>query len=149
MNIKKRTRVQTSSYGEPGRISHDSTPFYANSLYKGMSKEKEVIYEEDRIFLCWDILKGKVLKGGTRMTMVSKRKEMTLEEIRERYRNEWVLVEVLEEDELQRPVKVRFITHSENRDIIYEALRKHKGYTYHFYTGTIPKEGYVFECHER
>jgi hypothetical protein len=69
--------------------------------------------------------------------------EMTIDEIKEKYKNQWVLVEVLEEDELQRPVRVRFITHSKTRDGIYEALKNHTGYTYHFYTGKIPKEGYV------
>ena len=68
---------------------------------------------------------------------------MTIEEIREKYKNQWVLVEVLEEDELQRPVKVKLITHSKTRDEIYEALREYKGYTSHFYTGRIPREGYV------
>ena len=74
---------------------------------------------------------------------MSEAEEVTIEEIKEKYRNQWVLVEVLEEDELQRPVKVKLITHSKTRDEIYEALREYKGYTYHFYTGRIPKEGYV------
>lgn len=74
---------------------------------------------------------------------MSKSKETTIDEIKEKYKNRWVLVEVLEEDELQRPVKVRFITHSKTRDEIYEALKNHKSYTYHFYTGKIPREGYV------
>lgn len=69
--------------------------------------------------------------------------EVTIEELKDQYRNEWVLVEVLEEDELQRPIRVRLITHSKNREETYEALREHSGYTYHFYTGKIPEEGYA------
>lgn len=78
-----------------------------------------------------------------RCVTMSEAEEMTIEEIKEKYKNRWVLVEVVEEDELQRPVKVRFITHSKTRDEIHEALKEHKGYTYHFYTGRIPREAYV------
>ena len=49
----------------------------------------------------------------------------------------------MEEDELQRPIRAKLVTHRNTRDEIYEALRKHKGYTSHFYTGRIPREGYV------
>jgi hypothetical protein len=70
-------------------------------------------------------------------------KEMTIEEVRNRFKDEWVLVEVLREDELQRPQKVRLIIHSKRREEIYEALKEHKDYTYQFYTGKIPKKGYA------
>ncbi|MFQ6052407.1 MAG: hypothetical protein ACE5K4_12055 [Candidatus Hydrothermarchaeota archaeon] len=67
-----------------------------------------------------------------------------IEEIKKKYRGEWVLVEVLEEDELGNPTEVNVITHSKNRDDIYKALRKvREKYTYQFYTGEIPKEGYA------
>lgn len=46
---RKRRKTQTSPFGSPGRISHDSAPFYASNLYKGMSQEKEVTYEEQVI----------------------------------------------------------------------------------------------------
>ncbi len=49
MNTRKRKGTQTSSFGAPGRINHDSTPFYASNLYKGLSQENEVIYEENVI----------------------------------------------------------------------------------------------------
>jgi hypothetical protein len=74
-------------------------------------------------------------------------KKVTIEELKDQYQDEWVLVEVLEEDELQRPTKMRLITHSETREEIYEALKEHSGYTYHFYTGKIPKEGYAVAFH--
>lgn len=70
-------------------------------------------------------------------------KEVTIEELKDQYQNEWVLVEVLEEDEIQRPIRVRLITHSKTREEIHEALKEHSGYTYHFFTGKIPKEGYA------
>jgi len=50
--------TQTSSFGSPGRINHDSTPFYASRLYEGLPTEKKTEYVEapvppqflDRIF---------------------------------------------------------------------------------------------------
>jgi len=67
-----------------------------------------------------------------------------VKEIEKKYWDEWVLAEVLKEDELGEPTEVRVIVHSKNRDDTYAAMRKAKGkYTYHFYTGKIPKKGYA------
>jgi hypothetical protein len=49
---------------------------------------------------------------------------MKIEEIKKRYKDEWVLVEVLAEDELREPVEVELIAHSKSRDDTYEAMRK-------------------------
>jgi len=70
-------------------------------------------------------------------------REMSIEELKREFTDEWVLVEVLQEDELERLLKVRLITHSKSKDEIYEALKENNGYTYHFYTGNIPKKGYA------
>jgi hypothetical protein len=79
--------------------------------------------------------------GGGKMVMV--------EEIKRRYRDEWVLVEVIEEDELGQPTEVELIVHSKARDEIYEALKETKAkYTYQFYTGEIPKKGYAVAFYE-
>lgn len=68
----------------------------------------------------------------------------TIEEIKKKFKNEWVLVEVLEEDELGRTIQGRVLAHSKNRDETYAALKNAKGkYVLHFYTGEIPKEGYA------
>lgn len=69
---------------------------------------------------------------------------MKVKEIEKKYRDEWVLAEVLKENELGEPIEVRVIAHSKNRDDTYASMRKAKGkYTYHFYTGKIPKKGYA------
>jgi hypothetical protein len=69
---------------------------------------------------------------------------MRIKEIEKKYRNEWVLAEVLKEDELGEPIEVKVIAHSKNRDDTYAAMKKAKGkYTYHFYTGKIPQKGYA------
>lgn len=47
-NPKKRG-TQTSSFGSPGRISHDSTRFYTSKLYEGLPKEQKVRYVENPV----------------------------------------------------------------------------------------------------
>lgn len=44
-----RTGTKTSPFGTPGRISHDSSPFYSSNLYKDLSKENKVPYAESAI----------------------------------------------------------------------------------------------------
>jgi DNA modification methylase len=42
--------TETSSFGSPGRIGHDSSKFYNSRLYEGLPKEKEkVVYIENEI----------------------------------------------------------------------------------------------------
>lgn len=43
----RRRGTRTSSFGSPGRISHDSTPFYAGRLYAGLPQERRVVYREN------------------------------------------------------------------------------------------------------
>ena len=48
-NKYKRAGTKTSSFGSPGRIGHDSTPFYTSRLYEGLPKEETVNYVENPI----------------------------------------------------------------------------------------------------
>ncbi len=69
---------------------------------------------------------------------------MKIEEVKKEYSNEWVLVEVLEEDEIGNPTEVKVLAHSKVKSEIYEVMKNSVDkYTYHFYTGEIPKEGYA------
>jgi len=45
----KRTGTKTSAFGSPGRVNHDSTPFYASKLYEGLQKEEITEYVENPI----------------------------------------------------------------------------------------------------
>jgi site-specific DNA-methyltransferase (adenine-specific) len=45
----RRTGTETSSFGTPGRISHDSTKFYKSRLYEGLNKGEKVKYIENEI----------------------------------------------------------------------------------------------------
>jgi len=68
----------------------------------------------------------------------------TIEKIKKKFKNEWVLVEILEKDKSNKPTKVKLIAHSRNRYDTYDAMEKTKAkYLYHFYTGVIPKKGYA------
>ena len=57
---KKRPRTTTSSFGSPGRESHDSAPFYAGRLYRDQPQESPADFVEnpvpaeylERIFCC-------------------------------------------------------------------------------------------------
>lgn len=46
---RKKRGTKTSSFGSPGRINHDSTPFYTSKLYEGLPKEKKMKYVENPI----------------------------------------------------------------------------------------------------
>jgi DNA modification methylase len=43
---KERRGTQTSPFGSPGRINHDSTTFYTSRLYEGLPAEKRTEYIE-------------------------------------------------------------------------------------------------------
>jgi riboflavin synthase len=73
---------------------------------------------------------------------------MKLENVKKKYKDEWILAEVLEEDEEGEPTEIKVIAHSKNRDHTYDAMKKVKGkYSYHFYTGAIPPKGYAVAFH--
>ena len=68
----------------------------------------------------------------------------TIENIKKRFKNEWVLVEVLEKDKLNQPIKGKVIAHSKNRDDTYDAMTRTKARDIaHFYSGKIPIKGYA------
>jgi len=46
---KRKRGTQTSPFGSPGRINHDSTAFYTSKLYEGLPTEKRVEYTENYI----------------------------------------------------------------------------------------------------
>lgn len=76
---------------------------------------------------------------------------MNIEEIKKRHKDEWVLVEVLKEDEFNRPVEVEPLAHSKTRDKIHELLKtiENKKHVATFFTGKIPKKGYAVAFYGR
>lgn len=92
------------------------------------------MFSKDNIYKLRYTLQN-IIKGKT---------TMRIEELKKLYKNEWVLVEVLEVNEIGEPVEVNLIAHSKDRDETYAELKKTKiKHVSHFYTGKIPKEGYA------
>ena len=47
--VFKRSGTETSAFGTPGRINHDSTKFYNTRLYEGIAQGRKVKYIENQI----------------------------------------------------------------------------------------------------
>ncbi len=48
--INKKNGTETSKFGSPGRVNHDSSKFYNSRLYEGLPTEKEkVVFVENKI----------------------------------------------------------------------------------------------------
>jgi site-specific DNA-methyltransferase (adenine-specific) len=48
-NSKRKNGTQTSAFGAPGRINHDSSRFYNSKLYEGLNNGRDVDYVENQI----------------------------------------------------------------------------------------------------
>jgi len=46
---RRKMGTKTSAFGSPGRINHDSTPFYTSKLYDGLPKEEIIKYVENPV----------------------------------------------------------------------------------------------------
>ena len=46
---RKRRSTSTSSFGSPGRASHDASRFYNSQLYNGLPVEQPVVYQENQL----------------------------------------------------------------------------------------------------
>jgi site-specific DNA-methyltransferase (adenine-specific) len=46
---RRKMGTKTSAFGSPGRINHDSTPFYSSRLYEELPKEEVIKYLENPI----------------------------------------------------------------------------------------------------
>ena len=68
--------------------------------------------------------------------------QMYIQDVKKRYKDEWVLILVQKVDNLNQPVEGQLLAHSKNRDEIYEKMKGIQGHTYTLYTGDIPK-GYA------
>jgi hypothetical protein len=74
---------------------------------------------------------------------------MRLDEIRKRYRNEWVLVEFSKLDKDLRVKDGKVIAHAPNKDDIYKALLDTRGKNVAVeYCGDIQEDVVVMFCHD-
>jgi len=71
-------------------------------------------------------------------------KELTIPEIEKKYKDEWLLFEVEEEDKICNPIRGKLVAHSPSRAAIYEVmLREKRHHVYLTYTGDKPRKGVV------
>lgn len=75
---------------------------------------------------------------------------MKVSTLRKKFKNQWVLAEVIKEDKLNRLVEVNPLLHSPDRTKVYAALarvKKHK-HVATIYTGQLPPKGmeYTFNA---
>jgi hypothetical protein len=72
---------------------------------------------------------------------------MNIEELKKRYKDEWLLVKITMTDEQDRPIEGEVLLHSKNRDEIYEAQKNLKEDLYITYSGEMPKKGFAVAFH--
>jgi len=72
---------------------------------------------------------------------------MKVDEIKRKYKDEWILIKVSKVDKFGVPVEGEVIAHSKSRDEIYEKQRSMKGDLAVIYTGQIPKSYVLVEIY--
>lgn len=73
---------------------------------------------------------------------------MKIEEIKQQYKDEWLLIKVEKTNELNQPIYGQLIAHSKDRDEIYRKMKIEKGHTYTVYSGKIPRKGFAVAFHD-
>jgi len=74
-------------------------------------------------------------------TMAEALEQLSLEQIRQKHWDEWVLVEVTQEDELNQPTAGLVLAHSKRRDDVYDELEVTTAEDpLVFFTGAIPDD---------
>jgi len=68
---------------------------------------------------------------------------MDIEELKRKYKDEWLLIRVTATDEQDRAIEGEVLFHSNNRDEIYEAQKHLQDDLYITYSGELPKKGFA------
>ena len=68
---------------------------------------------------------------------------MQIEKIKEKYKNEWLLIKVTLADERDQPIEGEVLLHSKSRDEIFETQKGSKDDLYITYSGELPKKGFA------
>jgi len=63
-----------------------------------------------------------------------------IEDLRNQYPNEWILLEVEKKDSLGVPVEGRLIAHGQDAEALWDEIAGRQGQFYVFYTGEILKD---------
>ena len=65
--------------------------------------------------------------------------------IREKFKNEWLLIEVTRTDELDQPLEGRLLSHSPDRDKIWRSFQESKGDLMVEFSGPVVPKGVVLQ----
>ena len=68
---------------------------------------------------------------------------MKIESLKEKYKDEWLLIKITMTDEQDQPIEGELLLHSKNRDEIYESQKALKNDIYITYSGELPKKGFA------
>jgi hypothetical protein len=68
---------------------------------------------------------------------------MEIENIKKKYKDEWLLIKITVADEKDQPIEGELLLHSKSRDEVYEAQKDLKDDLYITYSGELPKEGFA------
>ena len=71
---------------------------------------------------------------------------MKVEDLRQQYANEWILLAVEEKDALGVPVEGRLVVHGQDAEALWGEIAERQGQFYIFYSGEILKEMAVIFC---
>jgi hypothetical protein len=66
-----------------------------------------------------------------------------IEKIKEKYKDEWLLIKITAADEKDQPIEGEVLLHSKSRDEVYEAQKDLKGDLYITYSGELPQKGFA------
>lgn len=71
---------------------------------------------------------------------------MKISELRKKYKNKWILAEVIKEGKFQKVIEAKPLVISDKRDEVYRSLGKLKkgAHVTTFYTGEVPPKGMSF-----
>jgi len=71
---------------------------------------------------------------------------MKITDLKKKFKNEWVLAEVLKENSLNQVLEVKPIAHSTDRAMVYSELNKVKGKKHltTIFTGDLPQKEMVY-----
>ena len=68
---------------------------------------------------------------------------MEIEKIKNKYKDEWLLIKITVADEKDQPIEGDVLLHSKSRDEVYEAQKDLKDDLYITYSGELPKKGFA------
>jgi hypothetical protein len=68
---------------------------------------------------------------------------MNIENLKKKYKDEWLLIKITVADEQDQPKEGEVILHSKSRDEVYEAQKDLKEDLYITYAGELPKKGFA------